>query len=267
MVTFIFSALSLLAIVAEAQSNPAEAHEYIRVVQEDGVWRFQDGPGRRFFSLGVNCVGGCYGHAEETPIDPSRKARIVSALRDWGFNAVGSWSSPSLRDELYMADRIYTDFSEITHDVFDESFWSGSMADRLKAEVQPFLGLKNFVGYFLDNEPEWNAEQVFEFYLGLDKHRPGSQAFIAYLRTYYRGSIEKLNRDWRASHQSFEDIPATPPPKPYPPLMRQGFLKAWRTEVAVTYYRRYAALVRALDPDHLRLCWVSQKRSEKRSSL
>jgi agarase len=33
--------------------------------------------------------------------------------------------------------------------------------------------------------------------------------------------------------------------------MRQEFLKAWRTEVAVTYYRRYAAMVRALDPHHL----------------
>jgi hypothetical protein len=178
MVPLILVALSLLVIIAEAQSNPAKAHEYIRVVQEDGVWWFQDGSGRRFFSLGVNCVGGCYGHAEGTPIDPSRKARIVAALKGWDFNTAGSWSSPSPWDEFYVADRIYTYFSEITHDVFDESFW-------------------------------------------------------------------------RASHQSFENIPATPPPKPYPPRMRQRFLKAWRTEVAVTYYRRYEAMVRALDPDHL----------------
>jgi hypothetical protein len=141
--------LSLLATIAGAQRTPAEAHEYIRVVQENGVWWFRDGSGHRFFSLGVNCVGGCYGHAEETPIDPSRKAQIVSALQGWGFNTAGAWSSPSLWDELYVTDRIYTDFSEVTHDVFDESFWSGWMADRLKAEVQPFLGLKNFVGYFL----------------------------------------------------------------------------------------------------------------------
>jgi hypothetical protein len=92
---------------------------------------------------------------------------------------------------------------------------------------------------------------VFEFYLSLARDRPGSREFIAHLRTYYRGSIKKLNRDWRASHTGFENIPATPPPKPYPPLMRQGLLKAWRTEVAATYYRRYAAMVRALDPDHL----------------
>jgi hypothetical protein len=33
--------------------------------------------------------------------------------------------------------------------------------------------------------------------------------------------------------------------------MERGILKAWRTEVARTYYRRYAGIVRALDPHHL----------------
>jgi hypothetical protein len=247
----LLTALSLLATMAEAQSAPTEAYEYIRVVQEDGVWWFRDGAGHRFFSVGVNCIGGCYGHAEETPIQPSRKVRIISALRDWGFNTAGSWSSPSLWDELYVADRIYTDFSESTDDVFDESFWSGRMAERLKAEVRPFLGMRNFIGYFLDNEPKWDASEVFEFYRGLAKDKPGSQAFIAYLKVYYHGSITRLNREWRTSHASFENIPGTTPPKPYSSRMRQGLLKAWRTEVAMTYYRRYAAMVRALDPDHL----------------
>jgi hypothetical protein len=247
----LLAVLSFLATIAAAQISPAKAHGYIRVVQEDGVWWFQDGSGQRFFSLGVNCVGGCYGHAEKTPIDPPRKARIVSALRGWGFNTVGSWSSPSLWDDLYVADRIYTDFSYHAHDVFDESFWSGWFADRLKDEVQPFRGMKNFVGYFLDNEPEWNAHQIFAFYLGLAKDKPGSQAFIAYLKTYYQGNIRTLNRDWRASHANFANIPGTLPPKSYSLAMRQGLLNAWRTEVAATYYRRYAAMVRALDPDHL----------------
>jgi hypothetical protein len=251
MLPLLLIALPLLATIAEARDTPAKAHEYIRVVQEDGVWWFQDGSGHRFFSLGVNCVGGCYGHAEETPINPARKARIVSRMQGWGFNTVGSWSSPSVWDELYVADRIYTDYNYQAHDVFDEGFWHGRFADRLKEEVRVFLGMRNFLGYFLDNEPEWNVYQVFEFYLSLGQHRPGSQAFIAYLKTYYQGSIKRLNREWRASFASFEHIPAAPPPKPYSWPMRQGILKAWRNEVAATYYRRYAGMVRALDPDHL----------------
>jgi hypothetical protein len=250
-VLLLLVALSLVATNAHAKSTPGKAHEYIRVVQEDGVWWFQDGSGHRFFSLGVNCVGGCYGHAEETPINPARKARILGMLREWGFNTGGSWSSPSIWNELYVADRIYTDFHDHGHDVFDESFWNGWFADRIKLEVQPFLGMRNFIGYFLDNEPEWNPDLIFKFYQSLGKDRPGSQAFITFLKTYYQGSISKLNRDWKTSYASFEKIPGGPLPKQYSWRMRQGILKDWRNQVAATYYRRYAGMVRALDPDHL----------------
>ena len=80
--------------LADAQPSHPQTQAYIRVVQDNGVWWFQDGAGHKFFSLGVNCVGGCYGHAEATPILPVRQQRIVSLLRDWGFNTAGSWSSP-----------------------------------------------------------------------------------------------------------------------------------------------------------------------------
>jgi hypothetical protein len=135
--------------------------------------------------------------------------------------------------------------------VFDESFWNGSFASLLREEVQPFLGLTKFVGYFLDNEPEWDAEQLFEFYLGLPGSSPGRQALVAYLKKYYQDRIQRLNREWRTSYKGFQHIPGTLPAKPYSLALRQGLLNAWRIEVAATYYRRYAAMVRALDPDHL----------------
>ena len=74
----LFFVLLLSMRLAEAQPPPPQAHEYIRVVQENGAWWFQDGSGHKFFSLGVNCVGGCYGHAEATPMSPSRKQWVVS---------------------------------------------------------------------------------------------------------------------------------------------------------------------------------------------
>lgn len=80
-------ALSLLATIAEAQRTPIKAHEPIRVVQKDGVWWFQDGSGRQFFSSGVNCVGGWYGHAvdgsvSEWPKELAIKPTRIIALAD-----------------------------------------------------------------------------------------------------------------------------------------------------------------------------------------
>src|SRR5207245_127111 len=43
--------------LADAQPSPAPVQAYIRVVQDHGVWWFQDGAGHQFFSLGVNCIG------------------------------------------------------------------------------------------------------------------------------------------------------------------------------------------------------------------
>ena len=98
------------AAYPETPAASSPAHPDIHLVQEQGVWWFQDGQGRKFFSLGVNCIGGCYGHAEETPLAPEAKGRILGLVKDWGFNTAAAWSSPSVWDELYVADQIYTGF-------------------------------------------------------------------------------------------------------------------------------------------------------------
>src|SRR5262245_8012588 len=237
--------------LGDAPSSPPQTPAYIRVVQDNGVWWFQDGTGRKFVSLGVNCIGGCYGHAETTPMLPTRKQRIVSLLHDWGFNTSGCWSSPSVWPDFYVTEQIYTHFLPHAHDVFDASFWQGPYADHLRDEVRPFRGKTNVIGYFLDNEPAWDAQRIFAFYIRLGERTPGSQAFLAYLKTYYRGQISALNHDWGTSYRSFAHIPGSHPPKRYSRRMQHGIVQAWRTQVMTTYYQRYATMVRALDPDHL----------------
>jgi hypothetical protein len=244
-------ALWLLVGLTTVGASSAPAPGYIRVVQKDGAWWFEDGAGRRFFSLGVNCAGGCYGHAEDRPIVPSRRRWIADRLREWGFNTAGSWSSPSLWDDFYVADQIYPEFHEILHDVFDESLWRDRLTEQIGREVRTFVGRQNFLGYFLDNEREWNAPEVFDFYLRLPGGAPGSRAFIAFIKGYYRDDLSRLNAAWGTAYADFDQIAASGPLTPYPPAMQRGIVPAWRTAVAVTYYRRYVDTTRALDPHHL----------------
>ena len=61
------------------------------------------------------------------------------------------------------------------------------MQTTLREEVKPCRGKPHVLGYFLDNEPAWNASHIFAFYLRLGKHTPGSRTLLAYLTTYYRG--------------------------------------------------------------------------------
>jgi hypothetical protein len=241
----------LLAVFTSIQSQRTEAAPFIRVIEEGGIWWFEDARGQRFFSLGVNCIGGCFGHAEESPMEASRKQRIVTHLMDHGFNTAAAWSSPSIWDRFYVADQIYVGFQEGRDDVFDDSVWKERFDPCLRNEVKPFLGRADFIGYFIDNEPWWIPADVFSFYRSLPRESPGSRAFVAFLKSHYEGSIERLNAQWGASYQGFEDIPGSSPAQGYTGAMENGVVKSWRNEVAKTYYGRYVSLLRSLDPDHL----------------
>ena len=166
--------------LADAHSPRSHSPQaYMRVVQDDGVWWFQDGAGRKFFSLGVNCVGGCYGHAEATPMLPVRQQRIVSLLRRTeGFNTARSRSSFCMAGFVCGRAESISPFLPHAHDVFDAAFWQGPYADHLREEVKPFRGMKHILGYFLDNEPAWNAQRIFAFYLRLGKAHQGAGACL-----------------------------------------------------------------------------------------
>ncbi len=123
--------LRLVRRFARARPEPPVAH---RVEQTDGRWAFVDPEGRRFFSLGINCIS----HAQSGPMPPAMESLLVgrprqverliggveqysfqaenlrrafgeaayeswaelteSRLRRWGINTVGNWS-----DEAFLA--------------------------------------------------------------------------------------------------------------------------------------------------------------------
>ncbi|MES2202439.1 MAG: hypothetical protein V4498_09320, partial [candidate division FCPU426 bacterium] len=100
-----FRSICLSALLALAPLVAQAAPGYITVKQEAGVWWFVDAAGKKFFSTGVDCVGGCVGHAEKEPMAAKRKNWIITTLKDWNFNSAGAWSSPSVYDSLYIADQ------------------------------------------------------------------------------------------------------------------------------------------------------------------
>jgi len=228
----------------------------VRVVQDHGIWWYEDAGGKRFFSLGVCCIAGCFGHAEKEPMAPADHARVVGQLKDWGFNTAAAWSRPSVYPDFYVADQIYTGFNTSydprhkREDVFDEHFWSDWLPGQVRGEVAELKKLPTLIGYFVDNEPHWNERAVLEYFLGLKPGAPGSRALVAFTRSAYGGDLGRLNHAWGARLGSFDAVAGFALPRhPSPDLER--FTAAWRTEVAGVFYARYIALVRAADPEHL----------------
>ena len=239
------AALCLLAGATEA------ADGFVTAVQDHGVWWLRDGQGRPFFSLGVDCVAGCYGHAENHPVEPARKARIVGQLQAWGFNTAACWSSPSIWPDFYVADQLYARVDPRDTDVWDEAAWTGGwFPGMVREEVSAFRGRRNVIGLFVDNEPHWDPDRLLRASLRRPASAPGSRALVAFARARYPGGTAALNREWGTKLASFDSIPGARLPRRLPESM-DGFLAAWRTEMVRTYYAKYVAAVRAADPDHL----------------
>lgn len=163
--------LSALALAGAAWAGPP----YRVQADENGVWAFVDGQGKRFVSLGVNNIAHepfrpRPGTKFYLPIqnqfngDAGAWGRFVhTLLTDHGFNTVGCWSSPLAPDGagpggtfLYRTPILYV---------------VGTEADRCLAPLRPdlegvirrntremmakFPNREALLGVFLDNEAAW----------------------------------------------------------------------------------------------------------------
>src|SRR5215471_4302681 len=150
--------LSLLrdegSILPQNRNVQRDPNGYVTLRRFDGVWWFVDGEGRRFFSLGVDCLGDCTGNVEPA-MDPERRKKTVALVRAWGFNTAGSWSHPSFLPDLYFAPQIYAHLEHHRTDFFDPRTWERERK-AAESEVRPFAGNKMLLGYFLENENGWD---------------------------------------------------------------------------------------------------------------
>jgi hypothetical protein len=236
------AALFLLGIFLPALA-PAETR--YKVVKAGEAFWFEDQAGKRFFSLGVDCAGGCYGHWEKSPMEPKRREWISRSLVEWGFNTAACWSSPSLWQGRYVMDQLYPSFQPEELDVFDTETWGYTAHENIKAELAGFLGKPEVVGYFLMNEVKWRTRKILINYRSMRPEAPGSRALLSFTRSFYGGDIRLLNRAWSTTFTGFGEVCRSM-------IGNEGvpdeFLDAWRNVVAGRYYAEYAALVRSVDP-------------------
>ena len=241
---------TLISGAGKAEAKKPKKEKAITVVKENGVWWFKDTNGKKFFSLGVCCIGGCVGHAEDKPMEPGLEKETLSRLRKWGFNTAAAWSRPTMWKSLYVVDQIYPAYKHEDSDIFAPGFGSTVFEQHLANEINAFKGNKNLIGYCLDNEYEWPVKLIFDIYHGRKAETPGSRELVSFSRSYYGNDINALNKAWETRYRDFQGIAGEKPRESYPNEMWK-FMEAWRNHAAETYYHGYIGMVRALDPDHL----------------
>ncbi|MCS7225305.1 MAG: beta-agarase [Armatimonadetes bacterium] len=240
-----------------------EARGLFRLEERGGIWWFVDPQGHLFLSKGVNhCsfIGDGNPKTGRRPYHESVRARYgseeawaeatVQRLKEWGFNTVGGWSSPSLfsmmpytiivnwflMEDLGADEWLRGDFPDVFSSDYEERVEKAVAAHCLPRKDDPLL-----VGYFTDNElhwgPDWRSpDHLLDRYLfQFPQGSPGHQEAIAFLKQRGRDGerIRDEGKERADENLTLED--------------RQAFLGV----VARRYFSLWHKAIRAVDPHHL----------------
>jgi len=139
------------------QNTKAKATGFFRVEQVDGKWWFVDPHGHLFLSTGSNGAGGRGGGRAGATDAPNPAARrLERRMEAWGFNTGGAGMKKAYT-AMVSAPRGQNTFLGLP-DVYSDEFVRGVDAVAA-AQCAPRKDDPWLLGYFIGNEPPWDARE------------------------------------------------------------------------------------------------------------
>ncbi len=261
---------------------------YFRVGRSiTGHWWFQDPQGNPFFYRGVTSVS--RGDDLEHPrpytkavldiygLDPSGfRNATFERLHQWGFNALGAWSSKELWDQG-MPFTIILNFLTAgpqiegmdLPDVFDPA-WRRGIDATAKKIVEPERKSRALVGYFTDNELSWGqqipgglnlasnaldpkrAPTLLQLCLSESPDKAAYQAAWKFLLARHGGSLHQIAMAWKVPLDDRSIVQGWT--KAQAALQSVEYVKddsAFTAEFARRYFKLTAQAIHRYDRHHL----------------
>lgn len=251
-----------------------DASGFFRVEVVDGKYWLVDPEGYLFLSKGVNAINYYGDYSPKLGYAPYylnvlRKYGDVGAwvnvtverMVEWGFNTVGSWSSPELYE--YFPYTLLLDLGAkygfnwergTMPDIFKDDF-EDYVRKAVYFNVEPLKDDPRIIGFFTDNElrwgPDWRSpNHLLDDFIKLPPDSPGKRVAVEVLKDVFNGSISELNKELKTSYTSFDELLSYTGDLPSTPLFNEA-----RKEFARRYAERYFSVVtsaiREVDPNHL----------------
>ncbi len=245
---------------------------FFQVVERDGVWWLVTPQGHAFLSKGVNNVSFRADNVPALGYSPYERAvqakygapeawakAVAERLRGWGFNTLGSWSSPSTFNQnlpytvnLNLATRAGADW--LKGAVGD--FFSADFQQKMEAACRELCGPRAedpwLLGYFTDNELRWGAdwrgkESLLEKYLQFPEGAAGRKAALEFLKQKY-GDVAALNQAWDTNIARWDELTGREQTSGEAVRKDQA---AWQEAVARRYFETCRNAIRKADSNHL----------------
>jgi hypothetical protein len=242
-----------------------------RVAQtESGVWWFLSPEGQEEFLNTVTHVHPVQrGRAKEGPHFVSRDwnggpyreggdqeawaAKTIQRVQGAGFKGLGAWCHRVLHKYPVAMSRDLNVWSSINkHKRFYDTDWAGTAEEIIKGQVVELRDNKNVVGYFIDNELDWQGRfgEPGHYFNGLERHNPNRREVMKVIQGVWE-SVEAFNKDWEVQLQSWEELEGWPALLRQPASAHRQLARAWVYHLARDYLTLTTALIRRYDPNHL----------------
>lgn len=269
---------------------------YFRVGQStDGQWWFITPDDEPFFYKGV-CAVNRAGTAGGRRAKDGAYAKVIDEkygyqenpdsfvyaqfdrLRDWGFNALGAWTT----EEFFDRGMPYTEIVEFFKegpilelpgntrpmpDIFDPA-WIQAVNNKARTLCATKRNSKDLVGYFTDNEIGFGQPADFGLdlgfvnagrfgysllrsFLGLEEGVAARERAWSFIRERHE-NLAALSKAWGVAIRSERDIQKLNEQKT--PIATEAYLddaKAFQLLYAEHYFRTTYEIIKRYDPNHL----------------
>jgi len=243
--------------------------KYVRLEQSEGTWWLVRPDGTPFYSTGTDV----YSVPKDTA-ERERVLRIVTHLREAGFNSLGGWSNvsswaPVLDDMMQQGQVPLAAFRALqagtmkaefdclaapggqltpTEHGFADPFdprYEQALRSRVRDQARHVQDQPWFAAWFADNEIR------FEDLYRRVASPHCAEALLDFLERKYGGDIGRLNTAWDTRFASFEDLAAHRPD----PILRRGPIYADFREFSRQTVRKHVEVtlrvLREEDPGRL----------------
>ncbi|ASJ07082.1 glycosyl hydrolase [Thermococcus pacificus] len=251
-----------------------ESLGFFRVEVVNGTYWLVDPEGYLFVSKGVNAINYLGDHSPKIGYAPYyvnvlRKYGDISVwinvtvnrMVEWGFNTVGSWSSPELYE--YFPYTVLLDIGAkygfnwehgTMPDIFKDDF-EEYVAKAVYFNVEPLKDNPMVIGFFTDNElrwgPDWRSgNHLLDDFMKLPPEAPGKRVAVEVLKETFNGDITRVNEELKTSYESFDDLLTYTGDLPSTPLFMEA-RKEFVRRYAERYFNVTTTAIRKVDQNHL----------------
>ncbi|HEY3320999.1 MAG TPA: beta-galactosidase [Planctomycetota bacterium] len=260
-------------------SHKGKATGFFHVEEIDGKWWTIDPIGNAFFIIGTDHPNYQAHWCEKLGYAPYHRNcekkygseakwadNTLGRLKSWGFNALGTNPSQSLKrrglphPEFLGLGTHFTDQDAIT----PKTTWTGfpnvfsprwpvfcdKMAQR---HCAPFKDDPWILGYFIDNELEWHAWTGGGPFIDSFKKpadHSAKRALVDLMKSRH-ATIADFNKAWETKLATFDELAALTTPPPAKTDAARADIAEFTRLVAERYFSIASAAIRKHDPNHM----------------